>query len=142
MLHAGVEKNAIYDGGSFELYPDSIVRGHRIYTASGLRAAESGRAGWGDSLHRTVAYSSAGRMADALFAAALADTSALTVADVRLAGAFLRPEESMAALRAEVADGCVRGRGFPEGFRHRLLGHCRPGTVLCDRLAPVAQRSL
>lgn len=112
--HAGVEKNAIYDGGSFELYPDSIVRGHRIYTASGLRAAESGRAGWGDSLHRTVAYSSAGRMADALFAAALADTSALTVADIRLAGAFLRPEESMAALRAEVADGCIRGQDFPK----------------------------
>lgn len=112
--HAGVEKNAIYDGGSFELYPDSIVRGHRIYTASGLRAAESGRAGECDSLHRTVAYSSAGRMADALFAAALADTSALTVADVRLAGAFLRPEESMAALRAEVADGCIRCQDFPK----------------------------
>ncbi|MDE5689584.1 MAG: hypothetical protein K2I38_02675, partial [Duncaniella sp.] len=85
-----------------------------IYTASGLLTANAGRTGGNDSLHRTVVYTSAGRMADALFAAALADTSALTVADVRLAGAFLRPEESMAALRAEVADGCIRAEDFPK----------------------------
>ncbi|MDE7147521.1 MAG: hypothetical protein K2O20_03940, partial [Duncaniella sp.] len=95
-------------------YPDSIVRGDRIYTASGLLTADAGATGGSDSLHRTVVYTSAGRMADALFAAALADTSALTVADVRLAGAFLRPEESMAALRAEVADGCIRAENFPK----------------------------
>ncbi len=112
--HAGVEKDAIYDGGSFELYPDSIVRGDRIYSASGLLTADAGATGGNDSLHRTVVYTSAGRMADALFAAALADTSALTVADVRLAGAFLRPEESMTALRAEVADGCIRAEDFPK----------------------------
>lgn len=109
--HVSVEKNAIYDGGSFELYTDSLVRDGRIYMASDLRPARSEIA---DSLAEVTAYHSDCHVADALFARSLADSSALTVTDVGLSAAFLRPEESLKLLRSTLEAGRLPAEKFPE----------------------------
>lgn len=100
-----VEKNAIYDGGRFEIYDDSMVRDGRTYMASELRPSAAAI---------NPIYSSSCRVADALFARSLVDSSALSVTDVGLSAAFLRPEESLALMRSTLTDGRIAAAEFPE----------------------------
>ncbi len=92
-------KEDIFSCEGFEIYPDSIVRGNRIYRAVSPREISNA---WTLPDSTTVApeFISTLPMADALFAKAVISPSFLTPEEIWLSLGFLRPEESMQALRS------------------------------------------
>lgn len=105
-------KECIYDGGDFEVYADSIVRGGKIYKA--LSATEITNA-WTapDSIASATRYSSQQLMADALFTKALSESGVYSTEDIYLSLGLLQPQESMEALRAIAALPSPDNENFP-----------------------------
>lgn len=105
-------KECIYDGGDFEVYADSIVRGGKIYKA--LSATEITDV-WSTAESDTTVpvYRSDQLMADALFAKAMSESGVYSSDDIYLSLGLLRPQESMEALRAMAAMPAPDDENFP-----------------------------
>lgn len=110
--HTEETKMSIYDGGSFEVYADSIISDGKVYRA--LSDSEiSGAWEAPDSIPQPTRYSSGQRMADALFTKALSELGSYNAEDIYLSLGLLRPGESMEALRAMAAMPFPDNENFP-----------------------------
>ena len=105
-------KEDIFSCEGFEIYPDSIVRGNRIYRAVSPRKISNA---WTlpDSATVAPAFTSELTMADALFSKAVTSPSFLTPEEIWLSLGLLRPEESMQALRSLAAVPANDNEDFP-----------------------------
>ena len=110
--HTIEEHDGILKCDSFEVYPDSIVRGSESYTA--LSPFEiSGAWKLPDSLRPAVSYTSSQRMADALFTKAMSETPDYNPREIALCLGLLQPEKSMEALRQLAAKPTRPDEDFP-----------------------------
>lgn len=110
--HAVEQSDGILRCDSFEVYPDSIVRGSEIYIA--LSPSEiSGAWTLPDSLRPAVSYKSSQLMADALFTKAMSEVPQFTPREISLCLGLLEPEKSMEALRQLAARPTPPDENFP-----------------------------
>ena len=93
------EKESLYSSGGFELYADSIVRDGTVYKALSDTCIGEVWSATSDTGRRSPRLITALKMADALFAKAVASPSGMSAEEIYLSLGLMRPEESMAALR-------------------------------------------
>lgn len=114
-------ESGIYDGGSFKVYADSIIREGTVYRA--LSDSEiTGAWKAPDTAARQTRYSSGQLMADALFNKALCESGTYSPEDIYLSLGLLRPEESMEALRAIAAMPVPDDEYFPSSALDPMWG--------------------
>lgn len=114
-------ESGIYDGGSFKVYADSIIREGTVYRA--LSDSEiTGAWKAPDTAARHTRYSSGQLMADALFNKALCEAGTYSTEDIYLSLGLLRPEESMEALRAIAAMPVPDNEYFPSSALDPMWG--------------------
>lgn len=114
-------ESGIYDGGSFKVYADSIIREGTVYRA--LSDSEiTGAWKAPDTAARQTRYSSGQLMADALFNKALCESGTYSPEDIYLSLGLLRPEESMEALRAIAAMPVPDNEYFPSSALDPMWG--------------------